>query len=32
MSQTDLLESIGLKFTKDIKSGQIIDWTQLDKE
>jgi hypothetical protein len=30
MSQIDLLGSAGLKLTKDIKAGQIIDWDQLE--
>jgi N,N'-diacetyllegionaminate synthase len=32
MSQIDLLESSGLKLAEDVKSGQIIDWNQLDKK
>ena len=30
MSQIDLLGSTGLKLTKEIKAGQIIDWDQLE--
>ena len=32
MSQIDLFESAGLKLTKDVKSGEVIDWNQLDKK
>jgi N,N'-diacetyllegionaminate synthase len=32
MSQINMLESEGLRLTKDIKAGQIIDWDQLDKK